>query len=421
LGTRDLRTTGTTPASPTPADGSRPRAIQAPTPQPELNLSDLQRLIDERNRIVDDSRFFRTIKEIVREEGKLAAIITQVGQAERILNGAIADANLLHAPGTTKVTESAKAAARERVLAARAQLEQYVRKYRDQVDVLRPLYERVHPRIGPWTKTYQQMTKFVVPRRSDQNRDEVLKLLETAISRRSDFCEGHVLAAVCTAYDGRFEDSRGHVDKAIAFIDEHQPALYPTHMTYDCAIAAVLAQAPERVKGFITMLKKLPVSRQSVAQQWLVATHSVSTKAESTANDYFRRAIAKAGGFAADETTGAKRLPPFLAGDAAHFWLTKKDVKDADVERAAQVLQRTETSDAWQLTRAQAALAARQGRWEEAIQLVELCRADCPALLEAEVDQELAAYKEKRVWARTAATASRTASRRLMTAAAREP
>lgn len=416
----DSETAPAAPAPPIPPNAERPRAFQAPAPQPDMNLSELQRLIDERNRIIDDSRLFTTIKNIVREEQTLTAIGDQVRQAERILNSAIADENLLNAPGTQDVAEGVKAAARQRVLAARSQVQSFVRKYRDQEATLRPLYERVGPHIGPWAKTYQQMTRFVIPRRSNRNRADVLDLLEAAIRQRDDFCEGHVLASIRTAYDGDFKAAQEHLDKAIAFIDEHQPALYPTHMTHDCAIAAVLAEAPQRVKNFVTMLKKLPAGRQSIAQQWLIASYSVSTKAESTASDYFRRAIAKAGGFTADEKLGVKRLPAFLAGDAAHFWLTKKEVKETDIDRATQALERAEDSGGWQLARAQAALAARQGRWEEAIQRLELCRAECPATIESDVEEELAAYKKQTLWSRITAIPPRTPSRRLMAVATQQ-
>lgn len=403
------------PARPTgdiePQPPPRPRAIPTPAPPPVVHTADLQHHIDARHRIVDACDFFDTLKRIAREEATLFQRGREHQQAVVVLTQAVANANMLNAPGTNQVPAAAKDAATRAVDRARASIRRTEQAVAGQQRVLKPLYERVAPHVGPWVQVYRDMAQFLVPRRSDPNRHNVLGVLEAAVARREDFFEGRVLAAFCHAYEGRADACGKHLDRAIGFIDANAPTLYATHVSHDCAATCIAANQPQRVSGFIKGVKKLPADNQSAFQKWLVAAHAVATKREHDAAIFFRRALSTAGFFEKSTTDKpTKPVNPILAGDAAHFFLTKKSTSDKEVADAANLVERAEVSDAWQLLRAKAALAARQARWDDAKAEIAACLAECPATLEAEVKSEDAAYRNKNIWRRNLGTMDQAAT-----------
>lgn len=391
------------PRQPAPR-GERPQAIQAPVsgPAAEVNLSALQEAIDRRHQAVDACDLFQTLKDIVREEQKLRALVIDWQSAVVAVNQAADQAAILNAPGTEKVPGEMKAAARRALDQARGWLNRAAHAVRTQQGVLQPLYGRVAPHLAPWVQAYRDMAGFVPVRRSDPGRQAVLAVFEQAIGRRNDFFEGRVLAAFMHAYDGQTAACSEHLAQAITFIDQYAPALYAAHVTHDCASTSILADQAKRVTGFVKMIEDLDPKSQSAHQQWIVASHAVATKREATARTYMQRALAKAGAF--KKPPDGKPLPPlpsFLAGDAAHFYLTQKTVGEKDVEKAARLIERAGTeTDAWQLARARAALAARQERWADACREMDACLVDCPATLQTAAGAEASAYRDEMAWSR---------------------
>jgi hypothetical protein len=390
------------PPAPGPRQGvgERPQAIQAPLAVPQANIARLQQLIDQRNRIVDACDFFETLQQIAREEVQLRQCGVAAVQAQVALNQANVHLNNLMVPGANLVAAKAKADARRAVDQARRQVGRAEAAFVRQQEILQPLYGRVAPHLVPWVKVYRDMAEFLVPRRSDPNRQAVLATIEGAIGQRQDFFEGQVLAAFGHAYDGQAKPCTDHLKGAIAFIDGCAPVLYTAHVTHDCAYACVIADQGELVKGFVKAIEGLAPRNQSAYQQWLVATHAVSMKRTATAGTYFLRALAKVDGFAQPKAGGqAAPIDPILAGDATHFFLTKQ--REVDLEKYSRLIDRVAPGgDAWQLARAQAALAARRGNWPKALRAIKACKDDCPETLVPEVTAEETAYQGKTIWIR---------------------
>jgi len=395
------------PAQPTPDDQAqplnRPAALQALAPLPVVNINDLQVLIDRRNDIIDDCNFFATLKEIVQQEQKLRKLKSTQKQATFNRDQAVNEANILNGPGANLMLPAIKANAKRQAAMALANLERVEGAVAVQQQVLQSLYERITPHIGPWVRVYRDMAKFVAPRRNDPNRQAVLHCLERAVNQRDDFFEGRVLAAYCHAYDGRIQACDNHLCTAISLIDECAPVLYFAQVTHDCAYVCIIAGQPDRVKPLIQILNGLPRDQQSLSQLWLVASYSVATKKENDAATYFMRALAKMG-FFKKPANGQPAAPidPMLAGDAAHFFLTQTNPVDKQIENAKNLVNRVGQNDAWQMMRAQAALAARQKRWPAAQQVIAACEEECPLTLQAQVAAETQAYLGNREWIRNA-------------------
>jgi hypothetical protein len=392
------------PQKPQPRGGNRPVAVPAPAPIEPVALGDLRQLIDERNRVVDAAALFDTLKQIVRAEQAWFAQRRVVSQSAARFQQAHAAANLLNAPGANQVSSAAKDAARRDANRAKNELRRAQDALNARLRELQPLYARVAPSLGPWVRNYREMTKFLAPRRSDPNRAAVVATLEEAARQRDDFFEARVLAAFGHAYDGKIDRCGMHVESAIAFIDRYEPALYATHVTHDCAYVCILANKAHLVKGFIKMIEKLEPGRQSQGQMWLVACHAVNTKREATARQYFQRALTRAGAFknvSADKP--ALPVDAILIGDAVHFLLTQKTVREDDVAKAGNLVDRADpAADCWQFARGKAALSAHQRDWANARKEMSMAVADCPATLSEEIAAEEQAYRTERLWSRFA-------------------
>ena len=373
------------------------------------NPARLKALIARRHRIVDACDFFDTLKEVVRQEQVLAVLVNEWNHASTALARAEQHASLQPNAGLPPPQAAQPAAPADQSTAqATLQSSQLAFQQADNAvtkQKLKPLYSRLGPHVGPWAQVYRDMAAFIVPRRSDPDRQALIAMLESAISKREDFFEGRILAAFGHAYDGDAETSDAHLAKAITFIQAYAPGLYPTRMTHDCAAVCILAAKTGRIKEFVKMIEGIHPLAQSIHQQWIVANFAVREKREATARTYFHRALVKAGAFKkpeADETDEALApIDAVLAGDAAHFYLTQSTVSNHDVEMCRRIIERADPAAvAWQLTRARAALAARQGEWLDALHLVTGCLEDCPATIKREVEAELRAYRENRRWTR---------------------
>ncbi|MFM8291268.1 MAG: hypothetical protein ACKOC4_06155 [Planctomycetia bacterium] len=354
--------------------------------------------------MVDAAALFDTLRQIVSAEQAWFIQRRVVSQTAARFQQADAAANLLNAPGANQVSSAAKAAARQDANRAKIELRQAQNALNGRLRELQPLYARVAPSLGPWVRNYREMTQFLAPRRNDPNRAAVVATLEEAARQRDDFFEARVLAAFGHVYDGNVDRCGKHVESAIAFIDRYAPALYATHVTHDCAYVSILANQAHRVKGFIKMIEKLEPGRQSQGQMWLVACHAVNSKREATARQYFQRALTRAGAFK-NPSTDKPVLPvdAILIGDAVHFLLTQKTVREDDVAKAEKLIGRAEPAeDCWQFARSKAALSAHQQAWANARKEISTAVADCPATLSVEIAAEEQAYRTERLWSRLA-------------------
>ncbi len=387
----------------TPGSGrARPQAVQAPAPVALMDLTQLSELIQQRNTAVDACNLFKTLKEIVIAEQQLRQLVASLNNAVAKANAAIANANMLNHPGANQVSKTAKQKAsraarnaQERVDAAKRTVQAFY------TNTAQPLYEKIQPHIGDWTKAYRKMRGFVTPRRTDPNRQAVLDLLEHAIRDRKDFFEGRILAACCLAYQGQLKPCHEHLDEVIDFIDAHSPSLFPTLAAHDCAVACIVAGVPAKVTGFIRMVDKLPTPQQSAHQQWVVACYAAAMRKDSMAGTYYRRALAKVDAFVDPKPNNpAEPVNAILAGDAAHFFLTRESCAEADVDKFAKVIARAIDGGEWQLARARASLDARRSNWPSAQREITSCLNECPVTLEPDVLAEQAAYSSQTLWTR---------------------
>jgi hypothetical protein len=396
----------------------RPSQTQAPPPQPDATVADLPTpspsfeinwpqagvenlpaLIRQRHRIIDDCRFFETLARIVDGERMLPKFERAVQVAQAAVARAQASGKALNAAGAGFVPAEAKGAAAQAVTRAEATLAEAQAALERHQDGIRTLIDKVASNVEPWIQAYRGMRDSVPHRRSDPSREAVLATLEKETADRDDFLEGHILAALCHAYDGNEKKCAAHLAAAITFIDRYPPLL-SAQVTHDCAYVAILADRPHLVNNYVKLIKGMPPEDQSAPQQWLVATFAVATKAEPTAATYFRKALTGEGFHRQKKRGKPPRIDPILAGDAAHFFLTRKKPSAEDRADAALLVQCRDPDNSWQLLRAKAALAASEDRWPEAQQQIAACRRDCPLTLEEQIEKQAAAYGDEKIWSR---------------------
>lgn len=408
----------TPPPSMPPAD--RPPATQAPAPAPDATLADLPTLpssfeitgphaiagsdnlpavIKERHRVVDGCRFFETLARIVQEERMLPQFDRTVEIAQAAVARAQAGAKAVNAAGGDPLAEEAKGAAAQGVARAEAVLAEAQAARERHRDGIQTLIDTVTANVGPWIQAYREMREYVPHRRRDPQRATVLATLEKETAARDDFLEGHVLAALCHAYDGNDKKCATHLAAAITFIDRCPPLL-SAHVTHDCAYVAILTDRSHLVSNYVKLIKGMPPEEQSAPQQWLVASFAVATKAEPTAAAYFRKSLTGEGFYRQKKRGMPPDVDPILAGDAAHFFLTRKKPSTEDLADATALVKCPNPEKAWQLLRAKAAVAANEERWPEAREAIAACQEDCPISLQEQIEKQAAAYREEKIWNR---------------------
>jgi tetratricopeptide (TPR) repeat protein len=306
-------------------------------PNPPGDTNELQRIIDQRNKLVDKCKFLDNLRVIARRGARPKAL----AQAQRDLQ----------------------------------------------------------PHVPRWIELYRQMADFLPPRFDDPHRSQVVGVLEAAIRKRKDFFEAQVLAAIGRAYDGHVTEATQHLDGAIEVIESCGSALYPSLVAHDCAYACILAGQPEKVELFIKLIKeKIDATDQYQRQQWLVAVYACAVGNEGDARTYFRRVLSKVG-FIQKRTVPVS--PILVGDAAFFFLtqstasLTAAQVADYK-QMAEQLLENVPTEDpwVWQLLRAKAALAADQGEWGTALKHLEDCEEVCPRTIDAEVQAVKAGYRD---------------------------
>jgi hypothetical protein len=261
-----------------------------------------------------------------------------------------------------------------------------------------------------YLELYFQMRVFVPTLRGDPNLPAVVGVLQEAIRARKDFGEGRVLAAACLLYDGEPVSAKQQLDEASKFLTEHRLNVSPPGQ--DCCYCWLALQRPQAVKGYVDILenpKVFPLRILTPYQAMLVGDYGWQTGQFNGAGRFFPLVFSKA--------NAAKNPPPVpvarMIAKAALFFLAAGNAAARDSERAKKFLETIPAGlDAWEVRRARAALQAWQadqaaangdqqkaaGLWQAAVQEIEACRRESLPTLDAEIDQQIEAYRNRQVW-----------------------
>jgi tetratricopeptide (TPR) repeat protein len=225
----------------------------------------------------------------------------------------------------------------------------------------------------------------------------MLGIMEQACGRRNDFFEGRVLAALGQAYEGNVDAAKAHLKNACEGFAACE--LFKSGLAHDCCHAFLLLNAPEEVEAWTDWVRRLDARRQSSVKCWLVGQAAMLRGKANEADQYFGKAISKSKMLAKDKPLPA---PPTLVGDAACFYLTCENEKLLKVDKARELLGKVPANDAsWQVLRARAALAAQDGEWQKAVDVLDECAKHVPKTLDNEVTAQREAYTQKQRWLRS--------------------
>ncbi len=257
------------------------------------------------------------------------------------------------------------------------------------------------------------MRVFVPTLRGDPNLPAVVGVFQEAIRARKDFGEGRVLAAACLLYGGAADPARQQLDEASKFLAAHWLNVSPVGQ--DCCYCWLALQRPQAVKGYVDTLENAKVFPRRILtpyQAMLVGDYGWQTGQFNGAGRFFPLVFSKA--------NAAKNPPPVpvarMIAKAALFFLAAGNVAARDPERAEKFLDTIPAGhpafNAWEVRRARAALHAWQadraaangdqqkaaGLWQAAVQEIEACRRESLPTLDAEIDQQIEAYRNRQVW-----------------------
>ena len=352
-------------ASPPPAP-RQPPARPDPPSAAVAAVARLQQLVRERNAIVDECTLFKTL-----------------------------DAALAAEAAVTRAIEGLNAAVRSR--AGNKKLVDLEKQVVAKTAEVKPLYDRLKPRIQPWVGSYLALRDLLEPRRADDFDAAVTAALDREIDARPDFFEGRILAAKRRAYTDDARGAESQLDKVGDTIVKYRLFLCP--MAHDCCHAWLLLGKPGEVSPYIEHLRKLELPFQTPERCRLVALQQAELGRYLVARDYFGRALRKAGP-ASDEG---------ILGDAALFYLTAGNDEVRQPDKAVELLQRIDPASVrWEVVRARAAAAAQRGEWEQATAIMDDCVKAVPTAFRADAEAQRRAYAAKEPWHARAAAEIRT-------------
>lgn len=349
----------------------------APAANPRLEI---ERLIAERNQIIDRCDLFETMERVFREQAVFAQRLAFQRAAAAELHAAQLGRNQVLALG--EAGKPHQGDADNRVRNAERQLREANGAVEKQVSVLQPLYNKIGPEIPRWLQTYAEMRAWLKPDRRDPNRPAVHQALQAAITRRNDFYEGHVLAALAGAYDGDADAADKHLAEACKGYARLR--LFFSPLGPDCCHTYLLLGKPEMVRDWVNEIKKMNAGKpQTSLLCWLVGNAEMLDGKDNEAKKYLDRALTKVAAFGKPP----KPLPEPLVGDAAFFYATTSNGKLLNLEKAKELLAKVpEKSDAWEVLRARAAVLFAEGKEAEGRTALEACRERAPKVLNERLD-----------------------------------
>jgi hypothetical protein len=358
-------------------------------------VREFEELVAHRHRILNQVAMFKTLPEIFRQEDHCGRLWVGLQQCLSVQRKAAGNVDQVMAIGGKAAPGARERALRDFQDAKRATEAVHAEWTRETED-LQALYQRVHPTLADWFECYQHMRSLLPPDHRDQNRGLLLGILKQEIQNHNDFPEGRVLAALAEVYDGKTESAKRSLDLAIAELKRFR--LEGTAFADDARHACLLLHQPERLNEFAAQVRKFDPARQTAVRCWLVGCYGMLLCRDGEADTYFQKAAAKVKVFSeGPPLVGAEPL----LGDAALFWLTASQETKRNVEKARKVLARAPAEcDDWRVVRAAAALAAADGDWDKAIELVDKCGIAAPPTIDVELAAQRNAYSSQEIWIR---------------------
>ncbi len=363
---------------------------------PQHVIDEMRRLVEERNRIVDRSALFATLRQLRGEERRFFQLAQAVNVATRNAKQAANQLNIVAGmargagnggPGPVAAQLAAAQAALNNASAvlnnATAEAQNFYNAE------LQPRYQRVGPALPRFFENYSQMRKLIPLDRQNPAQSHLLAELQRDMQHSDDFVEGHILTGILHAYSG---DNTAAQAAFIRASDINESAgLAFTPLGYDCCYGLLLAGKPEDIPlGYVSVLKKLDPKRQTSAVCWLVGAHAFARSQYNEASKFLYKAFTKAD----------KAASPQLRGEVAWVYLFAENKQD--IEKALELLEGLDAASAWQVKRAKAGVAAGQGAFPQAIALMEGCRASAPPHFDEELNAQQKSYSSGQIWLRSA-------------------
>jgi hypothetical protein len=374
-----------------------PNAEQQPANPQQLPLAvnainEMQRLIDERNRIVNRSTLFATLRELCGKEPERRQLVAAVHQATQ---GAKAAGNQLAVvrrmamgggPGPNQQHVNNAQAAWN---AAEANLRNATTKAENFFQIeLQPRINRVAPELPVFFANYAQMRKVIPLDRQDPARGQLLDKLQRNMQQSPDFVEGHILIGILHAYGG--DDKGAQEAFAQASTINESTRLAFTTLGYDCSYGLLLIGKPDGIAPeYIRALKEFDGVRRTSAVNWLLGAYFFSKYQYNEAAKFLYPAFTDAKGAAS----------PQLRGEVAWLYLFAK--KQRDIKKAEELLKGLDAEPAWQVKRANAGLEAARGDFVKAIKLMAECLPSAPPFFEKELNDQQKAYTSGQEWQRS--------------------
>lgn len=381
-------------APPDPHIADRPEVVQMPPPaNPDINIAiNLQQIINQRNTTVDRCDLFPLIEQYVEAEQRFFAARRIAHAANGMVHAKAQAVHMAAAQNNSGLVAQANgqlAAAQRQAQKANTDVQNAKKKVYD-------LGNQVFPNIQALIGFYRQMRGFVIHDRRDPNLPVVHATFQSAVGGRKDFHEGRVLAALCEIYNGNAGSAEQHLQNNL-FANQH---FFDWPMANDICLAYLLLDQPQHVVMWIKWARKIDENRKTPARCWMVALQAAIERKDNAAAEWFTRCERKLGA-AAKKAEHLIVMPPTVAGDYSLFLLTCPNQKLRNIEKAQELLAAIPPENAcWQSMRADGALAAERGNWQQAVNKLEECLDHAPGVLDAELQAQLAEYQARRLWER---------------------
>ncbi len=371
----------------------RPTAKLAPLPTPPNAVAELEKLIADRNTLVDGCSFFKLIDQTLKAEQKFMAAKARFVAANGAAQKAITDINIARVQKNEALESRASAnleSAKRAALQAEGETKAAWQAYQQ-------LWGQLEPKIKQFLEIYRAMRQFVVSDRASPQLAVARAAFNQACGQRVDFHEGRVLAALCEVYAGAGDAAAQHLKKAAFF---GQEVFFAWPPATDMCLAYLLVGELDAVDPWVKWVKSVDEKRKTPTRCWLVAMQSAIECKDNQAKEWFERCERRINATAKK----AKRppvIPAEVAGDWAFFLMTCPNQKFRDLEKAKELLVSLVAQSSWHVARAKAAVAAEEGQWQDAKRQAELASEHGPVVLSAEFSEQATAYGHSRQWMRS--------------------
>jgi hypothetical protein len=257
-----------------------------------------------------------------------------------------------------------------------------------------PLENYLQAARPKWAEIYYQMGQLVPRDATDPLAKALADAWDAVGVNENAFVEAHVSAAVAKIYAGDPAAAEKLLQRASNFLKASQ--LHGLPVAVDCCHGWLLLGKPRMCQDYVTYLKNLPDTATLIGQDWAIGLHAYAERKLNGGAAYFSRALGDA--IKLRETL-AQEAPPALWGDAVVSLLQADEVS---VNRGRNFFKKAGpavvSDGGWQVLRARAMIAADAEAWKPAVALLVACKERAPGTMRAELENQLAAYRQPRSW-----------------------